>query len=272
MQATPPCSCKGTGASPAPVSVPTAPAPASRPATALAGNPVFTNHDGTPQGILAANPLTKALLDAAQAASPTAADTGKAKYLPHKYILKPGVRSATSVDNLSFAEFIHSYLRMLEAMLEAQENILDRLEFLIRLVSEVTHNKWHDVRELYMLFEQEVIKGTYVWSDKWEGQLEKMAYSGSKQKVGNVNAQGGGAGGYGNHGSHGNHGKASKGLVACKDWNWKETCMYAEEVCKFDHVCFLCVKKGLVREHKGKECPTRGTAQSTAPPSGNQKL
>ena len=51
---------------------------------------------------------------------------------------------------------MHAYLRMLEAMYEDQELMAERIEFIIRLVIEVTHTKWVDVRELYkkiMLFE-----------------------------------------------------------------------------------------------------------------------
>ena len=246
------CGCHTAATPPAPASAPAhVPAPTAPKLAAPSPASVYTNHDGTPQGILASNPLTKALLDAAQAASPTEAAAGKQKYLPHKYVLKPGLREPKSVDQLSFSEFMHAYLRMLEAMCEAQEPVADRLDFIIRLVSEATHKKWFEVRALYILFETEVINGKMSWLDKFEGQIEKMAYNLANKS-------------YSNDGGNSGHNGGNKGkfkIVACKDWNWKDNCAYSDENCKYEHVCFKCLSKGSVsKEHKAKECASGGAA------------
>mgnify|MGYP001545195525 CR=1 FL=1 len=206
--------------------------------------------NASPQAILGANPLTKALLEVAQSADVN--KQGKARYLPHKFVLKAGVREAKSVENLSFAEFMHAYLRMLEAMYEDQEPMADRFEFIIRLVSEVTHTRWVDVRELYMLFEQEVLHGNINWDHKFEGQLEKTAY---RQKSSADSSASGGKGGQGGHSSKGGP------IAPCKDFNWKDACAFPDAVCKFKHICFPCFQKGQFKEHKGRECPLRSANQ-----------
>ena len=222
----------------------------------------------TPQSVFNANPLTKAILEAAQSVSVTAdsSDKGKAKYLPHKFILKPGVREAKSVDNLSFAEFMHAYLRMLEAMYEDQEPMAERIDFIIRLVSEATHTRWADVRELYMLFEQEVLRGQFGWNEKFEGQIEKTAY---KHKGGNeFHGQSGKA----HHQGGGSHGKAGGTIIACKDWNWKDECRFGDGVCSYKHLCFVCLQKGSFKEHKGKECPSRAAMQPAPSTRGAPRM
>lgn len=256
-----------------------APAPAAAPVAAL--GPVFTamqaaGTTGSPQAVLAANPLTKALIDAAKAASPsTPESSGKSTYLPHKYILKPGLREAKSVEQLTFAEFVHSYMRMIEAMYEAQEPIADRIDFLIRLASEVTHTKWHEVRELYMLFEQEVINGKFTWMSKFEGQIEKMAYSKSNKSSGHHSP--GGA-----HSSHSHQASSSQSgssqvkggvtFITCNNWNWRDSgCRFTDETCQYRHYCFTCLKKGFIKDHKAKECFSKG-AGATENPRGHPRI
>ena len=111
---------------------------------------------------------------------------------------------------------------------------------------------------MYVLLKSEVLNSKMSWSEKFEGQVEKMAYNlANKDKSGN-------------HDHGGNRSGADKSsgkfkIVACKDWNWKENCAYSEEACNYEHVCFECLKQGSIsKEHKAKEC-SHGANQRAAP-------
>ena len=47
---------------------------------------------------------------------------------------------------------MHAYLRMLEAMYEDQELMAERIEFIIRLVSEVTHTTWCKLAQVSYIY------------------------------------------------------------------------------------------------------------------------
>ena len=217
----------------------------------LATHP-FINHDGASQGIIQSNSkakaLTKGVID--QAAKQDDAE-GK-PYLPHDYVLKPGVRDCKSVEDLSFSEFVLAYARMLEAMLQNNELIADRLEFFIRIVSECTHKRWYEVKELYLLFEQEVIKKRKRWNQSFYGAIEKLAYESAKHN------QQGNSSGKQHHTGAVNH-QGSEVKAPCKDFNWlQQGCSRPAVSCKYLHMCFQCWNShGMVEGHRAKDCPYR---------------
>ena len=237
--------------------------PGLKTAPAQPGAPVahpFINHDGTAQGIIQNNPLAKALTGGApDRAADRAADEDDAEgkpYLPHDYVLKPGARDCKSVEELSFSEFVLAYTRMLEAMLQNNEPaIADRLDFFIRIVSECTHKRWAEVKELYLLFESEVTKKRKKWSDSFYGALEKLAYESSKNK------QQGSSFGKQHHSGAVNH-SGSEVKAPCKDFNWhQQGCSRPAVNCKYLHMCFHCWSShGAVEGHRARDCPARNAA------------